>query len=103
MRLSGRDLHVVVQKLRRKVSAVGPDERMKFRMNREGLKVRRVPQRLEHRATQCRAEVNLSGRPITEPQPHEVSPGMAGFENMVIHRVTGERASTSRCQRRKPI
>jgi hypothetical protein len=69
----GRYLHVVVQKLGRKISPVRPNERVKFWMDRERLEVSWITEWFEHRTLQSRAEVDFSGYAISESKPHNVA------------------------------
>ena len=58
--MSGRDPYVVVQELGREVGPVGPCERVKLGMNLKLAEHCRIAERLEHRAVQFWAEVDLA-------------------------------------------
>jgi len=48
-------------------------------MNRERFEVRDIAERFEHGTMQRWTEINLSGRAVTEPKPHDVSANVPGL------------------------
>jgi hypothetical protein len=61
-----------MQKLRRKIRTVRPEDRVEFGMQAHGAKRGEVPERFEDGALELAAQVDFAGEAITESQPDYV-------------------------------
>ena len=62
---SCRHADVVVQKLRGKIGAVRPDQRLQLRMHLETAEELRIAQGFEHLSVELWSEVDLAGASVT--------------------------------------
>jgi hypothetical protein len=73
------------EKLRGEISAVRPNDRAQFGMNRETAEDIDIPQRLKHRAVEFAQEVNLTFGAIAEPKPDRMAGNVTTLNDVWQH------------------
>jgi hypothetical protein len=82
--LGGRDPHIVVKKLWRKIGTVRPDQRVELRMDDKASKHEGIAQGLEYGPSEGRRQIDLPCRAVSKPKPHDVATNVPRLENMVV-------------------
>src|SRR6266540_5605301 len=80
-----RHSDIVVQEFRRDIRAIGPHQRMKFGVNLELLKHRRIAQWFKDGPLKRRTKIDFACGAVAEPQPDDVSTDVARLDDVVVH------------------
>ena len=72
-----------MQKLRREISSVWPDQCLKLGVDGELAERRRISQRLENGSMEFGLQIDLTSRAVAESEPNDVTGDVPRFQNVV--------------------